>query len=145
MSTIKQAAWTHGVDVQLEDKTWSALRQGFGTQVRPASGATSGWVHFAVPTPVLVDGARLKAGAGMARFLTGANAQIIGFHVYDGEKRILARDGLSYKGALQMVREVLPNNPEVLWGTEISLCVQFQGNGAEAYVNFVSAGIDFYS
>jgi hypothetical protein len=48
--SIKHAAWTHGLGVELETTTWSALRQGFYTTVRP-DGSLFGWVHFVIPTP----------------------------------------------------------------------------------------------
>jgi len=32
----------------------------------------------------------------------------------------------------------------VLWGTGISLLVTFNGNGPDAWIQFIAAGIDFY-
>jgi len=141
---IKHAAWTHGVGVDLENKSWPALRQGFFTTVRPSNESTSGWVHFAVPTPVIVDGVRLKAQSAMIRFSTGAQASVGAIHVWDGEKKILNKNGTNYKGSLQFIREVIPGSPEVLWGTEISVLVNFNGTGPDAYIQLISAGIDFY-
>jgi len=143
--SIKQAAWTHGLGIELESSSWSALRQGFFTTVRPSNEGTFGWVHFVIPTPVIVDGIRLKAESAMIRFSTGSGAKITNFHVYDGEKKIAEYNGLSLAGNLQFVREAVPNNPQVLWGTAISLGVQFSGTGPNDYVQFISAGIDFYA
>jgi hypothetical protein len=143
--SIKQAAWTHGLGIELESSSWSALRQGFYTTVRPSNQGTSGWVHFVIPTPVIVDGTRLKAESAMARFSTGSDAAITNFHVYDGEKKIAEYNGLSLKGNLQFVRKAVPGNPQVQWGTAISLGVQFNGTRQDAYVQFISAGIDFYA
>ncbi|KAH7307933.1 hypothetical protein BKA65DRAFT_520315 [Rhexocercosporidium sp. MPI-PUGE-AT-0058] len=143
--SIKQAAWTHGLGVELESRSWSALRQGFFTTVRPSNEGTFGWVHFVIPTPVIVDGTRLKAESAMIRFSTGSTAKITNFHVYDGEVKIAEYNGLSLAGSLQFVREPVPNHHQVLWGTAISLGVQFQGTGPQDYVQFISAGIDFYA
>lgn len=143
--SIKHAAWTHGLGVELESRSWSALRQGFFTTVRPSNEGTFGWVHFVIPTPVIVDGVRLKAESAMIRFSTGSTAKITNFHVYDGETKIAAYDGLSLSGGLQFVREAVPNHHQALWGTAISLGVQFSGTGASDYVQFISAGIDFYA
>ncbi|KAH8784383.1 hypothetical protein BGZ57DRAFT_925379 [Hyaloscypha finlandica] len=143
--SIKQAAWTHGLGVELESSSWSALRQGFYTTVRPSNEATFGWVHFVIPTPVILDGTRLKAESAMIRFSTGSTAKITNFHVYDGEVKIAEYDGLALAGNLQFVREAVPNNHQVLWGTAISLGVQFSGMGPNDYVQFISAGIDFYA
>ena len=142
---IKHAAWTHGLGIELESRSWSALRQGFYTTVRPSNEGGFGWVHFVIPTPVIVDGTRLKAESAMIRFTTGRGAAITNFHVYDGEKKIADHNGLNLRGALQFVRESVPNTPQVLWGTAISLGVQFDGTEQEDYVQFISAGIDFYA
>ncbi|KAG0285264.1 hypothetical protein BGZ96_010444 [Linnemannia gamsii] len=141
--SIKQAAWTHGAGVELETRSWTSLRQGYFTTVTPSTGRTFGWVHFVIPTPVIVDNVRLKADSAMIRFSTGSTAKITNFHVYDGEKKIAAYNGLSLKGTLQFSRYNVPNNHQVLWGTVISLGVQYSGTGPNDYVQFISAGIDF--
>lgn len=139
-----QASWTNGVDIALETNSWSALRQGFGTTVRPSSGNTSGWVHFAIPTPVILDNVRVKAGQALVRFTTGPQASIGAFHVYDGETKIAEQNGLNLKGTLQLTTQQL-GHPEVLWGTGISLLVNFNGTGTDAWVQLIAAGIDFFT
>jgi hypothetical protein len=141
---LKHAAWIHGTSVELESKSWSALRQGFYTTLRPSNETTSAWVHFAIPTPVIVNGVRLKAQSAMIRFTTGPQASIGAVHVYDGERKIAEHNGTNYRGALQFIREGIPNTPEVLWGTGISILVNCNGNGPDAYIQLISAGIDFY-
>ncbi|EON66857.1 hypothetical protein W97_06259 [Coniosporium apollinis CBS 100218] len=42
-------------------------------------------------------------------------------------------------------RRDVPGDPQVLWGTNISLGIEFEGDGADAWVALVSAGIDFYA
>ncbi len=144
--SLKHAAWIHGTSVQFENESWAvrALRQGFFTTVTPSNESTSGWVHFAIPTPVIVNNERLKAQSAMIRFTTGPQASIGSVHVWDGETRIYAHDGVNYKGNLQFVREVIPDRPEVKWGTNISILINFNGRGADAWVQLISAGIDFY-
>lgn len=140
--SIKQAAWTHGLGVEVETPTWSVLRQGFFATVRPDD-KLFGWIHFVIPTPVIADGNRLKAESAVIRFTTGPGAKITNFHVYDGENKIADYNGLSYTGNAVFLRESVPNNPQVVWGTAISVGVQFSGNGGD-YVQFIGAGIDFY-
>ncbi|KAG0086175.1 hypothetical protein BGZ93_007282 [Podila epicladia] len=142
--SIKHAAWTHGVGIELETRSWTALRQGFFSTVTPSYEGSFGWVHFVIPTPVIVDGTRLKAESAMIRFSTGSTAKITNFHVYDGETKIAAYDGLSLEGNLQFVRQAVPNHHQVLWGTTITLGLQFSGTGPNDYVQLISAGIDFY-
>ena len=144
--SIKEAGWVHGTSVELEDPSWRALRQGFWTTVRPGSGSNFGWVHFAVPTPVIADGVRLKAESGLVRFKTGSRARIRNFHVFDGEKRIADQNNLNLRSdQLQLYRGDIPGDPRVLWGTGITLGVEFDGNGNDAWIALVSAGIDFYA
>ena len=144
--TLKHAAWIHGTAIEFENQSWStlALRQGFFTTVRPSNEATSAWVHFAIPTPVIVNDVRLKAQSALVRFATGPQASIGAVHVYDGEKKIYEHNGTNYKGPLQLIREVIPSQPLVDWGTGISILVNFNGGGPDAWVQFVSAGIDFW-
>jgi hypothetical protein len=143
---IKEAAWVHGSSVHLESASWHALRQGYWTTVSPSFESTFGWVHFAVPTPVIIDGVRLKAESALIRFKSGSRAKIRNFHIYDGEKKIASHDGLNLRSdQLQVVRKDVPGDPQVLWGTGISLGVEFDGNGPDAWVALVSAGIDFYA
>jgi hypothetical protein len=138
-----QASWTNGVDVALESRSWSALRQGFGTTVRPSNESTSGWVHFAIPTPVILSNVRVKAGQALIRFSTGPQATIGAFHVYDGEKKIAEQNGLSLSGNLQVATQQL-GRPQILWGTGISVLLNFNGTGQDAWVQLIAAGIDFF-
>lgn len=141
---LKQAAWTHGLAVQLESTSWSALRQGFFTTVRPSNESTSAWFHFAIPTPVIVNDVLLKADSALVRFATGNQTKIGAIHVYDGERRIAEYNGTTYRGALQLVRVQIPGSPEIAWGTGISILVVCDGTGPDAWAQLVSAGIDFY-
>lgn len=145
MAPIKQASWTHGLGVQLENSSWSVLRQAFYSTVRPSNETTFGWVHFAIPTPVIVDGARLKAVTAWIRCITGSGAKIMNFHVYDGENKIAEFDGLDLGFLAPGTNsQTIPNSPAVLWGSGISIGVQFDGDGPNDYCQFISAGIDYY-
>jgi hypothetical protein len=143
---LKHAAWIHGTSVQFENQSWAvrALRQGAFTTVTPSNEATSGWVHFAIPTPVIVNDVRLKAQSALIRFSTGPQASVGAVHVWDGETNIYERNGVNYKGNLQFIREVIPNQPEVKWGINISILLNFNGRGPDAWVQLISAGIDFF-
>jgi len=143
---LRHAAWLHGTGVQFENQSWAvrSLRQGPYTTVTPSNESTSGWVHFPIPTPVIVDGVRLKVQSAMIRFSTGPQASIGAIHVWDGEDRIYERNGVAYRGDRQFVRETLNNRPEVKWGTVICVLVNFNGRGPDAWVQLISGGIDFY-
>lgn len=138
-----QAFWTNGVDIALENRSWSTLRQGFGTFVRPSNESTSGWVHFSIPTPVILSNVRVTAGQALVRFSTGPQAKIGAFHVYDGENKISEQNGLSLGGTLQVATQPL-GRPQIFWGTGISLLLDFTGTGEDAWVQLIGAGIDFF-
>jgi hypothetical protein len=80
----------------------------------------------------------------MIRFSTGSTARITQIHVYDGETRIAEYNDMYLAGQLQFVRREVPNHHHVLYGTAISVAVQFNGTGPNDYVQFIGAGIDFY-
>lgn len=141
---LKYASWIHGTSVQLQGGSWSVIRQGRFAVLRPSNDSTSGWVHFAIPTPVILSDVRSRAQSAMIRFSTGPQASIGAVSVYDGEVLLWEHSGRDYKGYLQFVREVIPGSPEVLWGVGISILVNFQGNGPDAWIELISAGIDFY-
>jgi hypothetical protein len=94
---------------------------------------------------VIVDNIRMRAALASARLATGPKAHIAGFHVYDGEKKIMDLNGLEIKGALQVVQYWLPARPEVSWGTGISLQIACDDGSDDAWVQLVGAGIDFQS
>src|SRR4051794_18727583 len=97
--SIAHAAWVHGVNV-IVPSSWSALRQDDGTVVRPSKTTTVDWVHFPIPTPVIVSGTRLNCGTAIVRFGTGGQGSIRALRVRDGETVILDTE-VNWSGALQ--------------------------------------------
>lgn len=85
---------------------------------------------------VIVDGIRLKAESAMIRFTTGSGAKITNFHVYNGENKIMELNGVNFTGNASFLRQDIPRNPEVLWGTDISIGVQFNGTGGGGEIMF---------
>ena len=142
---LKQAVWIHGTSVQIENHSWAARshRQGLFTTVIPSNETTSGWVHFAIPTPVIVNNVRLKAQSAMVHFTTGQQASIGSVHVWDGETILYVKDQVNYKGNRAVVQEVIPNMPEVNWGVGISVLVNFNGTGPDAWIRLIGAGVEF--
>jgi len=143
--TIKQACWIHGTSLHLENPSWSnlAVRQGFFTTLRPSNESISGWVHFAIPTPDIINDARSKAHTAYIRFTTGTQASIEAIHIFDGEKKIHEHNGLTLRGTLKVAQEVITGTPEVHWGTGISILVKFEDRSADAWIQLIGAGIDF--
>jgi hypothetical protein len=148
---LAQAMWSHGVDVQVQDpeRLSSDRRYGFFARLR-GKPFTSTWVHFAIPTPVIVDGKRLHAGSVLIRYRTGPGASIGAVHVWDAERRrIAAHNGLSLAsgGRFRLSRFGVPMRPPVYYGIGVSILLKF-GDGAnlpanKLLVDLSAAGCDF--
>lgn len=143
---IANASWTHGTSIQVElpQQIESMTRFGFYTRIVGKANTTN-WFHFAIPTPVIVDNDRKQVGPVILRFTTAtANAVVRDVHIYDGEARIAAHDGVNLFGNQSFVRYGVAHCPAVLWGVGISIGVTFGGGTSnDRTMNFIAAGCDF--
>jgi hypothetical protein len=145
---IKHAAWTHGSAVQVENvqNVKSITRYAFFTRLVGKKG-TGTWVHFAIPTPVIVDGVRLRLESAMIRFRSASpQACVAHFHVCDGENRFFIHDNINkvQDWGTPFHRELIRPEHSVLWGIGITLYIAFNGNtDAENTIELASAGCDF--
>jgi hypothetical protein len=146
---LAHAMWTHGHGVQIEYPDRLALERRYGFFIRlRGKPFTSNWVHFEVPTPVIVDGQRLRVGSVMVRFRTGSGASVHAVHVWDGERRIATYNGLNLSSRVfRTPRFGVPNHPYIRRGLGISFGVKF-GDSAnlpknKLLVDISSAGCDF--
>lgn len=142
-ATIKHAAWIHGDSLKIEtpDNFVSATPYGF-YEALVGRANTSSWVHFQIPTPVIVEGVRLKASSVLLTFKTSSStARVTAVHVYDGATRIATFENLNLYGNVGMVRFTLPALTEVVQGLNITVLTSFT---AQSEIDFISAGCDFY-
>lgn len=146
---IHQAMWTHAhaVSVEFPDRMQSEWRAGFFIRLtgRPT---TTNWLHFGIPTPVIVRDNRLSLDSAMIRWRANSTgARITNVHVFDGENRIAAHDGLSLSNtAWQFSRFAVPRRPDVRWGIGVTVGVSFTGStDAANTMEFSSAGCDFWA
>jgi Matrixin/Putative peptidoglycan binding domain len=143
---IAYASWTHGTSVTVEhpDQLESVRRFGFFTRLVGKPNTTN-WFHFALPTPVIVSGDRKVLGPCMLRYQTGSiNAVVRDVHIYDGEVRVAAHDGVNLSGSQPFRRFGVAHAPEVRWGVGISIGVTFLGGtSANRTIDLISAGCDF--
>jgi hypothetical protein len=76
------------MQIEFADRINSIRRAGFSIRVEGKPN-TENWFHFAVPTPVIVNDRRLRAGLVMVCFRSNSdNTFVHAVHIYDGEKRI---------------------------------------------------------
>jgi len=143
---ISHAMWVHGTSLQVEvpDQIEALQRLGFFTRLTGKPNSTN-WFHFAIPTPVIVDGDRKAVGPVILRFRTLSPQAIVrDVHIYDGEARIAAHDGVNLSGDHFFERFGVAQSPEVLWGLGISIGVTFGGGTADdRSMDFIAAGCDF--
>lgn len=143
---ITQALWTHGhtVKVEYQDRLSSIWRAGFFARLVGRRGTTN-WIHFAIPTDLIVRDKRQMLDSAMLRFRSpGSGARVTNVHVYDGERRIAAFDGLNLKHSdFGFDRFTIPGRPDVFLGLGISVGLAFDGAGdAENTIEFSSVGCD---
>lgn len=143
---IAHAMWVHGTSIEVEfpDRIADMRRFGFFTRIIGKPN-TVNWFHFAIPTPVIVDNDRKEVGPVILRFKTGStNAVVRDVHVYDGEARIAAHDGVNLSGNHFFERFGVAHSPPVLWGLGISIGVRFgTGTALQRSMDFIAAGCDF--
>jgi peptidoglycan hydrolase-like protein with peptidoglycan-binding domain len=143
---IAEASWVHGtaVTVEVPANMESVRRFGFFTRLIGKPNKTN-WFHFALPTPVIVNGDRKVVGPCMLRFQTGGtNAVVRDVHIYDGEVRVAAHNGVNLSGNQPFRRFGVAQAPEVLWGVGISIGVKYgEGTAAQRTIDLISAGCDF--
>jgi peptidoglycan hydrolase-like protein with peptidoglycan-binding domain len=144
--SIAEASWVHGtaVTIELPDNMASVRRFGFFTRLIGKPN-TMNWFHFALPTPVIVNNDRKVIGPCMLRFQTGGpNAVVRDVHIYDGEVRVAAHDGVNLSGSQPFRRFGVAHAPEVRWGVGISIGVTYGGGtAAQRTIDLISAGCDF--
>jgi hypothetical protein len=153
-STLVSANWTHGLSVQVEDpsRIASLVRLGYQAEVR-TYGQT--WVHFAIPTPVIQSGSRLRLAR--VRLLWGTDnvyytlppmpigAAIYAVHVWDGNKKLAEFGEVPTIGVSNLYGYDptnpfdIPGSPYVYYGVGISLLID-----APVGINLRSAGGEFY-
>ncbi|MGD2110440.1 MAG: hypothetical protein PVI86_13755 [Phycisphaerae bacterium] len=149
-----QASWVHGSGVQIEREGYfiSKQRTGYGAHFKTHG---SEWFHFAVPTPVIVDGKRSSLTKVFVFYKTEGVAKITGLHIYDAggspfTTKIKALNNLSLAGDHctsidQANAWVVTPSHSMKYGLGLSVLVDFgpRSPAGVAGIWFVAAGADF--
>ena len=140
-------SWVHGSSMQVEypDRLTAVRHTGPFVRIEGSEGQNT-WVHFAVPTPTVVDGTRTKVAAALVSFRTRSHAKVNEVIVYDGEKRIAEHMDINLEGDHLDARFEVPGNPEANLGINITVGVQFGNNAPNVramQIEIVGAGIEF--
>ena len=142
---IAQAPWVHGTDINIEypERLDAIRRAGFYTHLYGKEN-TMNWFHFAVPSPVIVDGTRLRIARAMLRCRTHSKRAIIKHvHLYDGFTKIASHNDVNLTGDQWFAKFGVAHKPAIRWGLGISVGVEFKsGSRNQRRMDFVSAGVD---
>ncbi len=140
-------SWVHGTSMQVEypDRVTSVRHTGPFVRIEGSEGQNT-WVHFAVPTPTVVDGTKTRVIAALVIFRTRSHAKLSEVIVYDGEKRIAEHMDINLEGDHLDARFEVPGSPEANLGINITVGVQFGDNAPNVramQIEIVGAGIEF--
>lgn len=145
--TINHALFVHGHSAEIEypDRVKSIVVKGYRVHVegRPS---TTNWLHFAVPTAVIVDDYRMMPDSILFRYKESGGGSIERVDVYDGEAIIATADnptGNVDSDGWTRIR-VHVDNARILsvnWGIGISIKLRFNNHGGDLY--FDTVGCDF--
>jgi len=148
-----QASWVHGSSVQIEREGYfiSKRRAGYGAHFK-----THGkeWFHFAIPTPVFVEGKRASLRKIFVFYKTEGTAKITAVHLYDAGGKPFPKTFKEFKKLSlsgDHSTEIDKDNSWVTpvhsmgFGLGISVLVDFgpKTTGGVPGIWFVTAGADF--
>lgn len=142
---LEKAMWVHGhsLAVEFPDRIKSEWRAGFFIRLIGKPGTTN-WLHFGIPTPVIVNDNRLTMDSALVRFMSGRGAAITNVHVFDGERRVSAHDNLALSPVNWEMHRFKASGAEVFWGVGVTLGVRFNGATDELNkIDISAAGVDF--
>jgi hypothetical protein len=105
------------------------------------------WFHFAIPTPVIDDGVRVRLDRFFVLYAAQPGVHVLAAHIWDGPNRKQVYN-FDYTGnhstAIDAQNSWAGGGDLVYWGVGISILVRNNGS-ADANIDFTSAGVDFGS
>ena len=149
---MQNSSWVHGNAVVAEDPNFTKIyRLGYHAEIDSDYGFTIGtpfrraaWVHFVIPTPVVINGQRVRIARVMMNFLTQTvNGLVTAVHIYDGPNLIAAFERLNL--SLDQARRVfaIPNTPQVQLGVGLSVQYSINPVNQPRRIFFRSVGAEF--
>lgn len=134
--------WVHGHSVQIENpqNIETIERQRFHSYILGKT-TTQTWFHFAISTPVMVNGKQIRAKYVGLSFESEKEAIVQSIQVYDGQKRLAMHQNIGLAGGLFNERFDVIGYPRVEQGIGISVGVMFS---RKAVIKLISAGCTFF-
>lgn len=145
MPNLAHAMWIHGVQMQVENPGAfsSVTPTGWGMQVDGREGQGSS-VHFAIPTPVIIDDQNLRIGSVMLQFTTASEGAVVRHvSINDGGHQVAHYANVNLSGPVGWRRFDVPAHPQARLGVVICVYVEFIGAALDHRMTFEAAGCDF--
>ncbi|TFH46384.1 MAG: hypothetical protein E4G94_02515, partial [ANME-2 cluster archaeon] len=118
--------WMHGSSTHEECPTrLKDIRRAGFYAVYEGNPGTINQFHYAIPTPAILNGKRLKLDSVMLLLITDPDVYITNIHIYDGNNKIESYDGLSLTGPNLFKQLVVRNDSTIQFGVGISIGVRF--------------------
>ena len=138
--------WVHGHSAEIEDPALASIERKRNSVRISGSQNSTNWLHFAIPTPIIVDNYRIQPVWLQFRYKTTGGASIYRVDVYDGENRIKSyentedrRDGEWYHFSEPLGIE---NEQNVnYYGIGVSIGLKF--DWTNSLIEFEGAGCTF--
>ena len=135
------------MQVEYSNRVTSVRPTGPFVRIEGSKGQNT-WVHFPIPTPAVVEGARSRVGTALVSFRTRSHTTVHEVIVYDGEERSAEHMDLNMEGDHLNSRFDIPGTPEVNQGINITVGVQFGREAPDVrsmQIKIVGAGIEFFT
>jgi hypothetical protein len=146
---LKQASWTHGNSVVVEqpENLSSIQRSGWGTDLLFIPGGAS-WCHIPIPTPVIMNDQRANVQNLFLLFECSTEGSIRQVHIWDGSILVQQFNDINLEGDHTGVDAsstfTLGSPHQVSFGMSISFRFQASpDNTAPTLLKITSAGADF--
>lgn len=142
---LLHASWIHGHSghVELPNNVRRLTPYGFHLELDPYAGQYN-WVHFAIPTPVILYDRRLKLWRVMLNFQTASwDSWVHAVHVWDGATPLLRQNGLYLHGNHGFAAFNVPGTPAVQFGIGVSLGIYSGASANDHRFFFRTVGGDF--
>lgn len=139
--------WVHGHSAEIEYPAIAQIdRKGSRIRIQGTQHTTN-WLHFAVPTPVIVDNYRMRPDYIQVRYKTSGGVTIGRVDVYDGEQKITSHENPEIKWD-EIEHRYYINVPvdiafdeTVKYGIGVSIELKFDWLNSQ--IEFASAGCEF--
>lgn len=143
----QRTLWMHGANMQVEypNRITSVRATGPFVRIEGARGQNT-WLHFPLPTPAVIDGARMRIDAALVSFRVREHASVYEIIVYDGDRRIAESMDLDLRGEYPEHRVQIPGSPEIGRGINVVLGVRFDAAAPDVrsmQIEVIGVGLEY--